>query len=63
MWPSWQNLDFRPDVYQIKQLNDVLVAHPNTTTTRRLAYELFLIRPVDVDVAFPGVSIVVFDTV
>jgi hypothetical protein len=27
------DLDFRPDVYQIKQLNNVLVAHPNASMT------------------------------
>jgi hypothetical protein len=27
-------VDFRPDVYQIKQLNSVLVAHPDAFVTR-----------------------------
>ena len=52
-----------PDVYQIKQLNDVLVAHPNATATRWLADKVFLISTVDVNVTFPSVEIVVFQTV
>ena len=27
------DVDFRPDVYQIKQLNNVLVAHPDASMT------------------------------
>jgi hypothetical protein len=27
------DLDFRPDVYQIKQLNSALVAHPDASVT------------------------------
>jgi hypothetical protein len=30
------DVDFRPDVYQIKQLNNVLVAHPHASMTSRV---------------------------
>jgi hypothetical protein len=37
------DLDFRPDVYQIKQLNNVLVADSDATMPRGVLNKLFLI--------------------
>jgi hypothetical protein len=37
------DVDFRPDVYQIKQLNSVLVAHPDASMTSWVLNQLLLV--------------------
>ena len=57
------NLDKNTDFNQVEQANDIRVAHPYTTIAGRLSDELFLIRTVDVDVAFLGIRIVLVQAI
>src|SRR5260370_29069892 len=52
------NLDKNTHFNQVEQANDIRVAHPYATIARRLSDGVFMIRTVDVDVAFLGIRIV-----